>query len=326
MQLLDQWKERLSAFLQLTNGEVGQIGGGKNTAKGIIDIATIQSLNYRGKVKDIIKNYGQIIVDECHHAAAYNNEKVLKKAEAAHVHGLTATPTRRDEWHPIMMMQCGPIRYKVSAKDQAKVHPFKHLLFPRKTAFTSKLDDKDKNIQDLYGELIKNTERNKMIFNDVLLELEKGSSPIILTQRIEHVHKLGDMFERFTKNLVALTGELKEKERKERLRQLKELPDNEERLIIATGKYIGEGFDNALLDTLFLVMPISGKGILQQYVGRLHRVHENKEAVKVYDYVDHREEIFKNMFKKRESGYKALGYVLANDKSSRVPGEQMKLF
>src|SRR5690625_1769437 len=190
-----------------------------------------------------------------------------------------------------MKMQCGPIRYKVSAKDQARVHPFKHLLVPRKTTFKSKLDDKDKIIPNLYGEITKNTKRNEMIFNDVLLELEEGASPIILTERVDHVHELEDMFERFNKNMVVLTGKLKKKERETRLQQLKELLDNEERLIIATAKYIGEGFDNAVLDTLFLVVPISGKEILQQYVGRLHRVHENKEVVKVYDYVDHRETV-----------------------------------
>lgn len=325
-QLLDQWKERLSSFLQLKNGDVGQIGGGKNTANGIIDVATIQSLNYKGRVKDDIKNYGQIIVDECHRAAANNYEKVLKKAEAAYVHGLTATPKRKDGKQRIMIMQLGPIRYEVTAKDQAKVHPFKHILVPRKTLFKSKLSDKEKNINKLYDEIVNDTKRNDMIFNDVLLELEAGSSPIILTERVQHVQKLEKMFHRFTKNMVVLTGKLKKKERKERLQKLKELPDNEERLIIATGKYIGEGFDNALLDTLFLVMPISWKGTLQQYVGRLHRVHQNKEVVKVYDYVDYREKRFKNMYKNRESGYKALGYVLENDKSKQSSGEQLRLF
>ncbi|MFA1819379.1 DEAD/DEAH box helicase family protein [Virgibacillus oceani] len=325
-QLLDQWKESMTSFLDIEHADIGQVGGGKNTAKGLIDIATIQSLNYKGQVKDIVNNYGQIIVDECHHISAISFERVLKQAEAAYVHGLTATPTRRDKWHPIMLMQCGPIRYKVSAKDQAKVRPFKHILVSRKTSFKSKLNDKTKNVQNVYTELATDSKRNEMIFNDVLKELDNGSSPIILTERIDHVHELERMFENFAKNIIVLTGELKKKERKVRLQRLKDIPDEEERLIIATGKYIGEGFDNAVLDTLFLAMPISWKGTLQQYVGRLHRMHENKEIVKVYDYIDHQEEIFGNMFENRKKGYKALGYMVEGDKSEKASNEQMKLF
>jgi len=326
-QLLEQWKERLASFLQLNEEDIGQLGGGKNTSKGIIDIATIQSLNYKGKVKSVIKNYGQIIVDECHHISAYSFERVLKEAEAKYVHGLTATPTRKDKLHPIMTMQCGPIRYKVSAKEQAKVRPFKHILIPRKTSFRSKLNEKEKNIQSMYAEIGKNTKRNEMIFNDVLLELENGSKPILLTERIEHVHVFERMFQGFAKNIIVLTGELNKKEREARLQQLKDIPDEKERLIIATGKYIGEGFDNAILDTLFLTMPISWKGTLGQYVGRLHRLHENKEVVKVYDYIDYQEDIFKNMYEKRKSGYKSLGYVIKGANSTeKESSEQMSLF
>src|SRR5699024_6435563 len=107
---------------------------------------SIQSLNHKGVVKDVITNYSQIIVDECHHISAFSFENVLKKVEATYVHGLTATPTRRDGLHPIMTMQCGPIRYKTTAKDQAKVRPFKHLLIPRYTTFKSQIKEEQKNI------------------------------------------------------------------------------------------------------------------------------------------------------------------------------------
>jgi len=145
-QLMDQWKERLAAFLNIDANEIGQIGGGKNKPKHVIDVATIQSLNHKGVVKDVITNYSQIIVDECHHISAFSFENVLKKVEATYVHGLTATPTRRDGLHPIMTMQCGPIRYKITAKDQAKVRPFKHLLIPRYTTFKSQIKEEQKNI------------------------------------------------------------------------------------------------------------------------------------------------------------------------------------
>lgn len=321
-QLIGQWKERLAAFLDMNVDEIGQIGGGKNKATGLIDIATIQSLNHKDVVKDDIKNYGQLIVDECHHISAFSFEKVLKKAEAAYVHGLTATPTRKDGLHKIMTMQCGPIRYTVSAKDQAKVRPFEHVLVPRFTRFKNN----DEKIQAVYSAIVKDGKRNEMIFNDVLEELDSGARPIILTERVEHVEALEKQFQGFAKNIIVLTGGMNKKDEGTRLKKLKDIPDGEERLVIATGKYIGEGFDNASLDALFLVMPIAWKGTLQQYVGRLHRIHDDKNIVKVYDYVDHHVPVLKSMFEKRLKGYKSMGYRLKDDSSDNGSGQQMKLF
>ncbi|MFD1037083.1 DEAD/DEAH box helicase family protein [Virgibacillus byunsanensis] len=324
-QLMDQWKERLAAFFNIEPSKIGQVGGGKNNAQGNIDIATIQSLNHKGVVKELITKYGQIIVDECHHISAYSFEKVLKKAEATYVHGLTATPTRKDGLHPIMTMQCGPIRFKVNAKEQAKIRPFDHILIGRNTTFKSTVNEEQKNIQNLYAELINDNQRNDMIFNDVLKELDEGSFPIILTERIEHVKLLEAKFKGFAKNIIVLTGGMGKKEGQYKLKRLEELSDDQERLIIATGKYIGEGFDNARLDTMFLVMPISWKGTLQQYVGRLHRLHDKKREVKVYDYVDHKEALFQSMFEKRKKGYKALGYIMEKV-GYEGNNQQMKLF
>ncbi|WP_164668006.1 TOTE conflict system archaeo-eukaryotic primase domain-containing protein [Virgibacillus doumboii] len=321
-QLIGQWKERLAAFLDTSIDDIGQIGGGKNKATGFIDIATIQSLNYNGVVKDDIKNYGQIIVDECHHISAFSFESVLKKAEAAYVHGLTATPTRKDGLHKIMTMQCGPIRYTVSAKDQAKVRPFEHVLVPRFTSFKTN----EEKIQAVYSSLVKDEKRNEMIFNDVLEELDNGARPVILTERVEHVEKLNQQFRGFAKNIIVLTGGMNKKDEESRLKKLESISDDEERLVIATGKYIGEGFDNNRLDTLFLAMPIAWKGTLQQYVGRLHRLHDDKNVVKVYDYVDHRVRVLKSMFEKRLKGYKSMGYRLEDDSSGNGFGQQMKLF
>ncbi|GGK06053.1 helicase [Lentibacillus kapialis] len=319
--LMDQWKERLKVFLKTESRLIGQIGGGKNTAGGNLDIATIQSLNSGGIVKDIIKNYGQIIVDECHHIPAFTFEKVLKKAESTYMCGLTATPIRTDGLDRITRMQLGPIRYKINAKEQAKVRPFKHILMPRYTSFKSS----KKDIQAIYSELVSDQNRNEMIFNDVLNALEEGKSPIILTERIEHVQNLASMFRAFTKNLIVLTGELNKKEKQERLKKLEELYDNEERLIIATGKYIGEGFDNARLDTMFLTMPVSGKGTLHQYVGRMHRLHDKKMVVQVYDYVDHSVPMLARMFDNRKKSYKTLGYV-HKESETRDITQQMNLF
>ncbi|WP_045516685.1 TOTE conflict system archaeo-eukaryotic primase domain-containing protein [Neobacillus niacini] len=320
-QLLQQWVEKLALFLQKSPQEIGQIGGGKKKITGQIDVATIQSLNSKGEIKSFITQYGQIIVDECHHISAFTFEKVLKQIRAMYVYGLTATPIRKDGLHPIIFMQCGPIRFKTDAKIQAKIRPFRHTLIPRYTNFRSNSTD----IQEVYQSISKDKHRNQLLFNDVLNELEKGRSPIVLTERIEHLDNLGKQFKGFAKNIILLTGSMSKKEQKLELERLEKIPDNEERLVIATGKYIGEGFDDPRLDTLFLAMPISWKGTLQQYVGRLHRIHSNKQEVKVFDYVDDQVPVLNIMFKKRLSGYKAMGYILEgiiNDNSN----EQMKLF
>lgn len=323
-QLLEQWKERLFTFLDLEKDDVGQIGGGKHKPSRKVDIATIQSLTKNGEVKDIIKEYGQVIVDECHHISAWTFERVLKEVEAKYVHGLTATPTRKDGLHPIMTMQCGPIRYKVSTKQQAKVQPFSQYLIPKYTSFKSKQEENNKSIQGIYEELIHDSNRNNMIFDDVLNALEEGRTPLLLTERQEHVRSLFEKFNGFVKNIIVLTGGLKKSEEKERLQKLKDIPENEEILVISTGKYIGEGFDDSRLDTLFLTIPISWKGTLQQYVGRLQRNHVNKQDIRVYDYIDHKEGMLKRMFEKRKKGYNALNYKWFNSKDSS--NEQMELF
>ncbi|PMC35750.1 restriction endonuclease subunit R [Bacillus sp. UMB0899] len=321
-QLIEQWKERLTSFFDNTENIVGQIGGGKNKATGMIDIATIQSLNHKGTIKELVKTYGQIIVDECHHISAFSFEKVLKEVEAKYVYGLTATPTRKDGLHPIMNMQLGPIRYKVNAKDQSKIRPFEHILIPKYTSFKCNNKEENKDIQKIYNKLVNNHDRNQMIFNDILTELDRGSVPLILTERIEHVTLLVNMLKGFAKNIITLTGGMSKKEEQEKFNTLHQIKDHEEMVIVATGKYIGEGFDYSRLDTLFLVMPLSWKGTLQQYVGRLHRLHEQKTRVKVYDYVDQQEAVLKTMFEKRMKGYNALGYKVSEEESVT----QMKLF
>ncbi|MFJ5770477.1 TOTE conflict system archaeo-eukaryotic primase domain-containing protein [Psychrobacillus sp. NPDC093180] len=318
-QLMEQWVERLATFLKMPSNQIGRIGGGKNKITGKVDVATIQSLNYGGQLKSFITQYGQIIVDECHIISAITFEQVLKEIRAKYVLGLTATPKRKDGMHPIITMQCGPIRSTIDSKSQAKIHTFSHRLIKRETNFNTKKTD----FHEIYEELVLDSNRNLQIFNDVLNALEAGRSPIILTERLEHLDLLKNKFREFVKNIIVLAGNMKKKERKKELERLSIIPDNEERLIIATGKYIGEGFDDARLDTLFLTLPISWKGTLQQYVGRLHRNYESKQEVQVYDYVDEKVPILKGMYDKRLSGYKSMGYVSANEEKVT---DQMKLF
>lgn len=213
-QLIEQWKEKLSVFLNIPATEIGQIGNGKNKATGIIDIANIQSLNQKGKVKDVVTEYGQVIVDECHHISAFSFEQVLKKVKAKYVLGLTATPVRKDGHHPIVMMQCGPIRYKVDAKSQARTRPFEQLLVPRKTRFNVK-NNNEKTIQDMYSALIEDDERNELILTDLLKSLDEGRSPILLTERTGHVEYFEKKLKGFAKNVIVLRGGMGKKQRQD---------------------------------------------------------------------------------------------------------------
>jgi superfamily II DNA or RNA helicase len=306
--LLDHWKDRLAFFLDLPPKAIGQIGGGKEQLTGIIDVGIFQSLNRKGKVKDLVAEYGQIIVDECHHIPAVTFEQVLKKAKAKYVLGLTATPIRKDGHHPIVMMQCGPIRVKENPKKAAIAQPFEHVVLSRETSFRIPMNFNQMTIQEIYQVMIQDQDRNDLIFDDLLSVLENGRSPLLLTERTEHLDHFATRLERFARNVIVLKGGLGKKQRQHIDKQMKSIPDGEERVILATGRYIGEGFDDSRLDTLFLVMPISWRGTLQQYVGRLHRLHDNKRVVQVYDYVDTKVPRLMRMYQKRIKGYKAIGY------------------
>ncbi|MFT9497247.1 TOTE conflict system archaeo-eukaryotic primase domain-containing protein [Anaerosolibacter sp.] len=305
-QLLDQWKERISTFLDVDRKNIGEIGGGKNKRTGIIDIAIMQSLISRDQVKKLVEEYGQVIVDECHHVSAFSFEQIMKTIKAKYVYGLTATPTRKDGHQPIVLMQCGPIRYKVDTKQMVSANNMKHVVIPRNTNFQYQLsiDSKKPSIQESYGAMISDEERNDMIFNDVLMVIEKGYTPLLLTERTAHVDYFEERFKGFVKNIIVFRGGMGKRQRQALEEQINSIQDNEERLIISTGRYIGEGFDDARLDCLFLTMPISWKGTLQQYAGRLHRHHANKRKVQIFDYVDNKVPMLFRMYKKRLSGYK----------------------
>ncbi|OFZ54924.1 MAG: hypothetical protein A2328_02650 [Bdellovibrionales bacterium RIFOXYB2_FULL_36_6] len=268
-----------------------------------------QSLFQKREVNDMVSQYGHVIVDECHHVSAFSFEQVLRRIRARFILGLTATPYRRDGHQSIILMQCGPIRYKVSQKESTK-NILQHQLICRYTKFSIPSMETGQDIHHIYDRLIGNEERNQMIFDDVLQVIEEGRSPILLTERKEHLEILAKKFYSFVRNVITLKGGMRVKERKSIMEKLAAIPDGEERLLLATGRYIGEGFDDARLDTLFLVMPVSWKGTLVQYAGRLHRIYQGKKEVKVYDYIDSNLPMLMNMFKKRFKGYKALGYEI----------------
>lgn len=312
-QLMDQWRERLALFLGMPVEDIGQVSGGKKRVTGSIDIGLIQSLNRRGEVKDLVAGYGQVVVDECHHIPAFTFEQVLKQVKAKYIVGLTATPIRKDGHHPIILMQCGPIRFRESAKKQAAARPFEHVVIPRYTNFRMAPEAAEVKIQDIYAALVLDEPRNELIVNDLLKALKTGRSPLLLTERVEHLEQFAEKLKRFAQNVIVLRGGMGGKQRKALADQIKAVPDSKERVILSTGRYIGEGFDDARLDTLFLAMPISWRGTLQQYVGRLHRLHDNKRVVQVYDYVDLHVPTLMRMYKKRLKGYEAIGYSMQND-------------
>ena len=309
-QLMDQWSARLGAFLDLPASAIGQVGGGKRKPGGIVDVGVIQSLVRKGEVDDIVADYGHLVVDECHHLSAVSFEAVACRAKAKFVLGLSATVTRRDGHHPIVFMQCGPIRFRASAKAQARQRPFGHRAILRPTAFRmpEKVDGERPPIQHVYAALAADGDRNDLIFNDVLHALEAGRSPILLTERKDHAQYFADRLGHFARNVLLLRGGMGTRQRREVMQRLEDVSETQERILIATGRYVGEGFDDARLDTLLLTMPVSWKGILAQYVGRLHRLHPAKREVLVYDYVDDVVPTLRRMSEKRIRGYGSLGY------------------
>jgi superfamily II DNA or RNA helicase len=312
-QLLDQWRERLAAFLNISKKDIGQIGGGKKKPSGHLDIGILQSFYRKGEVNDLVADYGHIVVDECHHLSAFSFEQIMKKAKAKYVLGLTATPLRKDGHHPIILMQCGPIRFRVEAKSAAETRPFDHIMIPRYTNLNAPVPKESPSIQEIYRFLATNERRNLLIVEDVLQTVKEGRSPLILTERTDHLERLAELLYGKVKNIVILRGGMGKKQRIEVSKKLDDIGDNMERVLIATGRYIGEGFDDARLDTLLLVLPISWKGTLQQYAGRLHRNFEGKKEVRVYDYVDASIPMLLRMYDKRIKEYKAIGYSIQEE-------------
>ncbi len=305
--LIDQWIAQLAMFLQIDEKQIGQIGGGKSKPNGQLDVAMIQSLVRKDQVRDLVSAYGHVIVDECHHLPAVSFERVLSEVSARFILGLTATPQRRDGHHPITEMQLGPVRYRVESKGQAARRPFEHKLVVRETEFRGNGDGD--SIQEIYRTLATDVARNKQIVDDVLAALEEGRSPILLTERKDHLEILAEQLRPMVRNLVVLQGGMTTKGRRESSDQLASIPDTAERLILATGRYVGEGFDDGRLDTLFLAMPVSWKGTLLQYSGRLHRLHPAKKEVRIYDYVNRAVPMLLRMFEKRLPTYRAIGYA-----------------
>jgi superfamily II DNA or RNA helicase len=335
-QLLSQWLERLSEFLRIDEvlpelekkrgrkrkqNIIGHMAAGNNKLNGIIDVAIMQSLYSDGEVKECVKQYGMIIVDECHHIPAFSFEQIVKRSTAKFIYGLTATPARKDGQHPIIFMHCGSIRYTVDAKKQADKRPFDHFVIPRFTGFRVTTDkDQDKpTIQEIYASLIQDEMRNQHIVDDVIKKFTEGKNCILLTERTAHVEILTKKLSEKIPDVISLTGGMGIKKTREILNKITTLSYDKQLTIVATGKFVGEGFDEPRLDTLFLAMPISWKGTLNQYAGRLHRLYETKKEVQIFDYVDIHVKMLENMYNKRLRGYALIGYKAKADSITDEP-------
>ncbi|WP_300805316.1 DEAD/DEAH box helicase family protein [uncultured Duncaniella sp.] len=326
--LLDQWRERLEQYLEvdfepeeLPKGrgrrkkfkKFGALFSIENSLNGKIDIALLQSCISDNEVKPFVRNYGMVIVDECHHAPAVSFERVLKEVNAKWVYGLTATPIRKDGHQPIIFMQCGEIRYTADTKAQQEQQTFHRLLISRFTTYRNISDDN--GYTAIAQSLSEDDTRNRLILDDVRKVLGEGRSPIILTGLTSHVDYLAEECRKICPNVIRLVGNDSAKAKRQEMERLKSIPDTEPLVVVATGKYVGEGFDLPRLDTLMLALPVSWKGLIAQYTGRLHRDYPSKSEVRIYDYIDLRVPICDSMYKKRLHGYKAVGYsvVVSNE-------------
>lgn len=332
--LLNQWREKLKRFLDIDEephvartptgrprkhqpGCVGCMGSGEMLWSGVIDVATYQSLFVRDdatgevRVRGIVRSYGMVICDECHHAAAPQLERVLRAVFARYIYGFSATPRRSDHLERIIYLLCGPVRFSISAREQASEQDFVRLLIPRFTRI--RLSDLEPGMA--YSQILDRLEahraRNRLIVNDVAVAVGAGRHALVVTRRAAHAHALGDSIGARGVRTLVLTGKRHAREKRLALEKVAKLPDGEPRCLVATGAYIGEGFDEPRLDTLFLAAPYSWEGVISQYAGRLHRESAGKSDVAVYDYVDLTVPMLDRKYQRRLKVFARLGYILS---------------
>jgi superfamily II DNA or RNA helicase len=235
---------------------------------------------------------------------AFTFEACVKRAPARYILGLTATPYRRDGLQDIITFQCGSIRHRMEPSEDS----FSRTLVVRETAFTYP-EEGDPSIQEIFRGLVKDDARNQLIQRDVCQALAQGRRCLILSQWKEHCELLANGLTQSGKTPLVLSGTLGKKIRSAILKTIHDISPEKELLIIATGQYLGEGFDCPQVDTLFLAFPFSFKGKLVQYVGRALRSHQGKSSVRVYDYVDRQVQILRKMYGRRQKTYKLLRFV-----------------
>ncbi|MCK9409854.1 MAG: DEAD/DEAH box helicase [Bacteroidetes bacterium] len=321
-QLADQWKAQLLQFTDLKKKQIGLFDVNGKRRKGIVDIGMIQTVS---KVKDrdfILSDYGLIIIDECHHVPAVSFESVINKISARYFLGLTATPYRKDGLEKIIHMQCGPIRYTMS--EDVGQSLIERSVVVRETNFTVSDDDSQQPaLHHIWEQLVHDTTRLSLVAHDVTDALKEGRFPLILSDRRDHLELLLAEINKFVRadgeTGFLLTSDMGKKKRLHTLSTVIEMRRlGQQPFLLSTGSLIGEGFDLPGLCTLFLAMPLSFKGRLIQYAGRLHRESKGKTDVRIYDYVDTSLGLGVTMFRKRVTTYRKMGYRLDIPPESKV--------
>ncbi len=323
--LMEQWQEALDKFLQIDEelpeyetptgrkkkrkSVIGKLQGAHDSTTGIIDLAMVGSVCKNGEYHRRLKEYGLILVDECHHAASDTIVDILQEADAKYVYGVTATPFRGDGLEKINDMLLGPIRYRYTSKDRAKEQGIAHLVYPRFTRAVAPRFSQDKMHPNEAYEIIRNNEdRDELIIRDVKQCVEDGRTPVVLSKYVEHSQRLYQRLINYADKVFLLSGSNSKKEHKEILKQMSQVTPGESMILVATGKLIGEGFDYPRLDTLIMATPVAWKGVVEQYAGRLNRDYDGKKSVIIYDYVDSHISMFDRMYHKRLKAYKQIGY------------------
>ena len=303
--ILDQWRAQLKRMLGLKTRQIGQVGGGRKRQTGTIDLAMIQSLKRKEDLREFFSRYGFILVDECHVLPAVSFEQYVKQAPVRYILGMTATPIRRDGLQDLIFMQCGPLRYRMAETKEG----LETTLKIRPTNFRYEQTGEEFSIQEIFRVLAQDEARNEMIVEDITQALAGGRKCLVLSQRKEHCHRFAELLKEAGKSPKLLTGDMGKKERAAIIQGVMEAAPDAEILLVATGQYLGEGFDCPKLDTLFLTFPISFKGKLIQYLGRIKRTYEGKKDAMVYDYLDDFVPVLKKMAWRRQKTYRSLGMV-----------------
>lgn len=294
-QLLEQWQERVQAFLGISKHEIGIIGQGKVKIGEQITIATIQSLPKQ--IEQIQNQFGTILVDECHHIPAETFRNTIEKLETFYLYGLTATPFRKYNDDKLIFAFIGDIISEIANNE---IENFKHAqIIVRNTDLDVPFSSKTDNFETLSKILVHDSERNKLILNDIKNELSKGKRITIITERKEHIDTLY-LFLKQSYEVITLSGDDTESNRKSKWQTLQQ---GNFQILITTGQYFGEGSDLSNISSLFLVYPFSFKGKLIQYIGRVQRSEINPT---IYDYRDIKIDYLNKLFLKRNMYYRQI--------------------
>ena len=325
--LIEQWRKAIDNFLELDeeppeyttktgrikhrSSIIGIIQGAKDTSTGIIDIAMAGSLRKKDEFHPRLKDYGLVLVDECHHSASETLSSVLNQVNAKYVYGVTATPMRMDGLEKISYMLLGPVRFQFSAKEKAAEQNIPHLVIPRFTRVTPPPGSEKQHVNASYECIRDSGIRNEQIVSDIKSCVSSGKTPVVLTKYTGHAEKIYEMVREYADKAFLLTGKKTKKEQLTLRREMEQVRSDESMILVATGQLIGEGFDFPRLDTLIMATPVAWKGVVEQYAGRLNRDYEGKSSVMIYDYIDHLIPVFDRMYTKRLKAYKRIGYQIA---------------